>query len=76
MKTKSKDACVSAPGREVVHIFRARKFVEGEQTVCGIRVQKGWPFWYPSRRKYQTYGDLVGRPCKRCSVSQRTGDAK
>ena len=67
-------AFVSAPGREIVHMFTAKRFTEGEPTECGVRVQQGWPFWYRQPKK-PTWGDVFGRKCKRCFPTAKAPDA-
>ena len=54
--------------RTIKHRFYGRKFVEGELTQCGIRVQKGWAFWYGNRKR-PTWGDVFAKTCKRCDQS-------
>jgi hypothetical protein len=36
---------VASPTSQVSHAFDGKRFVEGEPTKCGIRVQKGWVYW-------------------------------
>ena len=68
-------AYVSSPHSTVRHRFYGRKFVEGEVTGCGIRVQKGWPFWYGGGR-HPKWGDILGKDCKRCLVNKPSSEPK
>ena len=54
--------------RVVKHRFLSKKFIEGELTLCGQRVQKGWSFWYGDR-KHPRWGDVFGRECAKCAFA-------
>jgi hypothetical protein len=60
--------------RTVKHRFFAKKFIEGELTLCGEPVQKGWSFWYGA--KGDRWGDLIARECAHCSARAKQGDQK
>jgi hypothetical protein len=61
--------------RTAKHRFYGKKFVEGEKTACGVRVQKGWSFWY-GNRLHPRWGDLMGRECYKCASRSAAGELK
>jgi hypothetical protein len=72
MKVK-RFARVSRPHGPVVHRYYGNRFVEGDLTACGIPMRAGWAFWI-GNQGHPKWGDLLGRPCKRCELSK--GDGK
>lgn len=54
---------VKSPDSHVAHRFFAKRFIEGEPTQCGIRVQAGWRYWYAGKRPKDM--DILMH-CKRC----------